>query len=59
MKIVGCLLLLAGWFLVLAALDMLRAQTALAVFVVTGFAIEALGLALVFRANLSQDEVEP
>ena len=58
MKVVGFLLLLAGWFLVLAALDMLRSPTALAAFAIAGFAIEALGLVLVFRANVTQIEVE-
>jgi len=58
MKIVGFLLLLAGWLLVLAALDMLRSTTALTVFVIAGFAIEVLGLLLVFRANLEPGEVK-
>ena len=58
MKAVGFLLLLAGWFLVLAALDMLRTPGALAGFVIAGFAVEVLGLVLVFRANVAQSEVE-
>jgi hypothetical protein len=58
MKLVGFLLLLAGWFLVLAALEMLRAPTPRALFVLAGFAIEVLGLALVFRANIPQPEGE-
>lgn len=58
MKAVGFLLLVAGWLLVLAALDMLRTATTLTVFVIAGFAIEVLGLVLVFRANLEQDEVK-
>ena len=58
MKAVGFLLLLAGWFLVLAALDMLRSPGALAGFVIVGFAIEMLGLALVFRSNIAQSEEE-
>ena len=58
MKVVGFLLLLAGWFLVLAALELLRSPGALAAFVVTGFAIEVLGLGLVLRANVEQAEVE-
>jgi len=56
MKLVGFLLLLAGWFLVLAALEMLSAATPRAVFVFAGFAIEVLGLALVFRANIPEAE---
>ena len=58
MKVVGFLLLIAGWFVVLAALEMLAAATPRALFVLAGFAIEVLGLALVFRANLQQGEVE-
>jgi hypothetical protein len=59
MKFVGFLLMLAGWFLVLAALEMLAAATPRALFVLAGFAVEVLGLVLVFRANLAQPEVEP
>ena len=59
MKLVGFLLMLAGWFLVLAALEMLGAATPRALFVLAGFAVEVLGLALVFRANLAEPEVEP
>jgi hypothetical protein len=58
MKVVGFLVLLAGWFLVLAALEMLRSPGALAAFVIAGFVVEVLGLALVFRANVEQTEVE-
>ena len=58
MKLVGFLLLLAGWFLVLAALEMLSATTLRALFVLAGFAIEVLGLALVCRANIPEPEAE-
>jgi hypothetical protein len=58
MKAVGFLLLVAGWFLALAALEMLGAATPRALFVLAGLAIEVLGLVLVFRANLPHDEVE-
>ncbi|HYV74165.1 MAG TPA: hypothetical protein VFB24_07900 [Candidatus Binatia bacterium] len=58
MRPIGFLLLLAGWFLVLAALEMLNAATSRAIFVLAGMAIEILGLVLVFRANLIQTEVE-
>jgi len=54
MKLVGFLLLLAGWFLVLAALEMLSASTPRVLFVIAGFAIEVLGLALVFRAYIPE-----
>ena len=59
MKVAGFLLMLAGWFLVLAALDMLRSFPSLAMFVLAGFVIEVLGLCLVLRANLAVEEVEP
>ncbi len=58
MKSVGFLLMLAGWFLVLAALEMLSAATPRTLFVLAGFAVEVVGLALVFRANLAPPEVE-
>ena len=58
MKLVGFLLLLAGWFLVLAALEMLSAPMPRVLFVLAGFAIEVLGLALLFRANIPEPESE-
>jgi len=58
MRAVGFLLMVAGWFLVLAALEMLSAETPRAVFVLAGLVIEVLGLALVFRSNLLEREVE-
>ena len=57
MKVVGFLLLLAGWCLVLAALEMLRAPAFRAAFVLAGLAVELLGLALVFSASRAQEEV--
>ena len=59
MKVVGFLLMVAGWFLVLAALEMLGAATPRALFMLAGFAIEVLGLVLVLRANCAPTEVEP
>ena len=53
MKIAGFLLLLAGWLLVLAAVVLLRATAPQAAFVLTGMAVEALALVLVFRAHLA------
>ena len=58
MKVVGFLLLVAGWLLVLAALEKLAAATPRAFFVIAGFAIEVLGLVLVFRSHLAVAEVE-
>jgi len=50
LKLIGCLLLLSGWFLVLAALVMLPAFTQRAAFIAAGMAIEILGLVLLTRA---------
>jgi hypothetical protein len=58
MKLFGCLLMLAGWLLVLAALEMLRAPVPRAIFVIAGFGVELSGLAVVFRANLTPTGVE-
>jgi hypothetical protein len=58
MKFVGFLLLLAGWVIVLSALEMLGSSTPRALFVIAGFAVELLGLAMTFRANGMQPEVE-
>ena len=58
MKLVGFLLLLAGWLLVLAALEMLSAPRPRVLFVIAGFAIEVLRLALVFRASIPEPKEE-
>lgn len=50
MKLISCLLLLSGWFLVLAALVMLPAFTQRAAFIAAAMAIEILGLVLLTRA---------
>ena len=52
MKAVGFLMLLAGWFLVLAAIVLFVSQSLRATFVLTGIAVETLGLILVFRSHL-------
>ncbi len=52
MKAVGCLILPAGWFLVLAAIVLFAAAPLRAAFVLAGVAVETLGLILVFRAHL-------
>jgi hypothetical protein len=52
MKMAGFLLLLAGWFLVLAAVVLLAAPVSRSCFVVAGIGVEILGLFLVFRAHL-------
>jgi len=52
MKLVGFLLLLAGCFLVLAAIVLFASPPLLAAFVLAGIAVEALGLILAFRSHL-------
>lgn len=52
MKVVGFLMLLAGWFLVLAAIILFAAPPLRDAFVLTGIAVEALGLILAFRSHL-------
>lgn len=50
MKVFSLFLLVAGWFLVVMAIAMLRPGF-LAVFVVAGLAVELLGLGLLARAQ--------
>ena len=56
MKVVGFLMLLAGWFLVLAAVVLFASAAVRAVFVLVGMAVEGLGLLLVFRSHLIPKE---
>jgi hypothetical protein len=49
LKLIGCLLLLSGWFLVLAALVMLPAFAQRAAFITAGIGVEILGLILLTR----------
>ena len=51
-RLVGFLLLVAGWALVLAALGMLKADASRTAFVLAGVAVELLGLVLLGRAHL-------
>jgi hypothetical protein len=50
MRLVGLLLLIAGWGLVLAAIGMLRSDVSRAAFVLAGVGVELLGLALLGRS---------
>jgi hypothetical protein len=52
MKILGFLMLLAGWFLVLAAIVLFASPPLRDAFVLAGVAVEALGLILAFRSHL-------
>jgi hypothetical protein len=51
MKVLSFMLLLAGWFLVLASIVLLPSPPSRAVFVFAGIGVEALGLILVFRSH--------
>jgi hypothetical protein len=53
MKLMGFLLLVAGWTLVLAALALLPSGPSQVSFVLMALGIEALGLTLVFRSHLA------
>lgn len=48
----GFLMLLAGWFLVLAAIVLFASAPLRAAFILAGTAVETLGLILVFRSHL-------
>jgi hypothetical protein len=52
MKVVGFLMLPAGWFLVLAAIVLFPTGPLQAAFVLVGVAVEAVGLVLAFRSHL-------
>jgi hypothetical protein len=56
MKFLGFLLLLAGWFLVLAAIVLFASPPLRAAFVLAGIAVEVLGLILAFRSHLNPRE---
>lgn len=56
MRLAGILLLLAGWTIVLSALDLLRSTTALTAFVVAGIAVELMGLVLLFHSHMQVSE---
>jgi hypothetical protein len=52
MKLMGFLLLAAGWLLVLAAMALLPAGASQISFVLVALSVEALGLTFVFRSHL-------
>jgi hypothetical protein len=52
MKLLGFLLLLAGWAIVLTAVVLLPSAAPRAAFVLAGIAVEILGFGLVIRAQL-------
>ncbi len=52
MKLAGCLLLLAGWGIVVSSLPLLPSLRMRAAFVLAGMAVELMGLSLVARSHL-------
>ena len=56
MKFVAFVLLVAGWFLTLAAVVLFAADTPRVTFVFAGMAVEILGLVMAFRAHLISRE---
>jgi hypothetical protein len=58
MKVVGFLMLLAGWFLVIAAIVLFVSPPLRIAFVLAGIAVEALGLILAIRSHLIPREAK-
>jgi ABC-type transport system involved in cytochrome bd biosynthesis fused ATPase/permease subunit len=54
LKLIGCLLLLSGWFIVLSALAMLPGLAQRASFIAAGLGVEILGLALLTRGYMTR-----
>lgn len=52
MKLLGFLLLLAGWVIVFSAAALLSAPAARTTFLLAGLAVEILGLGLAARAHV-------
>lgn len=52
MKIIGLLMLPAGWIIVLAALVLLRVDVPRNLFIVSGLGVEILGLVLLTRSHI-------
>ena len=52
MRLLGLLLLVAGWMLILAALALLPSGASEASFVLVAIGVEILGLVFIFRSHL-------
>jgi hypothetical protein len=52
MKSLGFLMLLAGWLIVLSSIALLGVPTSRTAFVLSGIAVEILGLVLIVRAHV-------
>ncbi len=48
---VGIFLLIAGWFLILAAVALLNGRSVLPLFGICGFGVQTLGLTMIFRTH--------
>jgi hypothetical protein len=53
MKLTGLLMMPAGWFIVLAALMLLRTVLMQNLFIAAGVGVEILGLVLLIRGHLT------
>jgi len=53
MKLLGFLLLVAGWLIVLSALALLGGAGPQAAFILAGVGVEVLGLVIVVRAHMT------
>jgi len=51
LKLLGFMLLVAGWIIAIAAVAMLKAETPRAGFVLAGAGVEVLGLVLIIRSQ--------
>lgn len=56
MKLLGFLLLPAGWGIVLSALALLNTEAARTGFVLAGLGVEILGLVIVIRAHMGSEQ---
>ncbi len=56
MKLASCLLLLAGWCIVLSAIVFFPLGPMRSIFVLAGIGLEALGISLSIRAHLLAKE---
>jgi hypothetical protein len=57
LKLAGCLMLISGWMIVLAALVLLPALGARAAFVAAGLLVEAIGLGIIARGQLNDQRL--
>ncbi len=58
LKLAGCLLLISGWLIALAALVMLPEFGARVGFVLAGLAVEIFGLGLIARGQVTEQKQE-